>query len=75
MMKITTQRARNKADPAAGTQAEGAPVQFAIPSQFGQTGQIEIKAGPPDQNGVIVGYTLQTPAENSFVYNELSCDA
>ncbi len=54
---------------------EGAPTQFAIPSQFGQTGQIEIKAGPPDQNGVIVGYTLQTPAENSFVYNELACQS
>ncbi|MEL6892759.1 MAG: hypothetical protein AAFP84_14270 [Actinomycetota bacterium] len=54
---------------------EGAPRQFAIPSRFGQTSQIEIKAGPPDQNGVIEGFTLQTPAENSFVYNELSCDA
>lgn len=54
---------------------EGAPTQFAIPSQFGQTSQIEIKAGPGDQNGVIQGFTLQTPAENSLVYNELSCDA
>lgn len=54
---------------------EDTPRQFAIPSRFGQTSQIEIKAGPPDQNGVIQGFTLNTPAENSFVYNELNCEA
>ncbi len=54
---------------------EDTPRQFAIPSTFGQTSQIEIKAGPPDQNGVIQGFTLNTPAENSFVYNELNCEA
>lgn len=54
---------------------EGAPTQFAIPSQFGQTSQIEIKAGPGDQNGVVLGFTLQTPAENSLIYNELACPA
>jgi len=53
----------------------GAPTQFAIPSQFGQTSQIEIKSGPGDQNGGVQTFTLQTPAANSFVYNELTCDA
>lgn len=47
--------------------------QFAIGSTFGLTSQIEIKAGPPDLNNVRTSYILQTPADNSFVYNELSC--
>jgi hypothetical protein len=48
--------------------------QFAIGSAFGQTAQIEIKAGPGDSNNVRTSYLLQTPANNSFIYNELSCD-
>ena len=51
--------------------------QFAIPSTFGLTAQIEIKAGGPDLNGVRESFILQTPADNRFVYNELepSCSA
>jgi len=48
---------------------------FAINSTFNQTAQIEIKAGPGDLNNVRTSYLLQTPAANSLVYNELSCDA
>lgn len=48
---------------------------FAIESTFGQTAQIEIKAGPGDINNVRRSVVLQTPAANSLVYNELSCDA
>lgn len=48
---------------------------FAVGSTFGQTSQIEIKAGPGDLNNVRRSVLLQTPAANSFVYNELSCDA
>ncbi|BAN02214.1 ferritin-like domain-containing protein [Ilumatobacter coccineus] len=49
--------------------------QFAVPSTFAQTSQVEIKAGPADANGVRTSYVFQTPADNSFVYNELSCSA
>lgn len=49
--------------------------QFAVPNTFGSTAQIEIKAGPADVNGVRESFILQTPADNSFVYNELSCSA
>ncbi|WP_040492383.1 hypothetical protein [Ilumatobacter nonamiensis] len=48
---------------------------FAVETQFGQTAQIEIKAGPGDLNNVRRSVILQTPAANSLVYNELSCDA
>ena len=58
------------------TDASGQILQFAIPSVFGLTSQIEIKAGPGDQNNVRTSYVLQTPAANSFIYNELTgCDA
>jgi hypothetical protein len=55
--------------------ANGQIRQFAIATTFGQTSQIEIKAGPADENGVRTSYVLQTPAANSFVYSELSCSA
>lgn len=56
-------------DPEPG--ADGVPVPFAVPSVFGSTGQIELVAGPADENGVRQTFVLQTPAENSYVYNEL----
>lgn len=49
--------------------------QFAIESTFAQTSQVEIKAGPADENGVRKSFVMQTPAANSLVYNELSCSA
>ncbi len=44
---------------------------FAVESVFGETAQIEIKAGPADLNAVRESVVMQTPAANSFVYNEL----
>ena len=44
---------------------------YAIPSTFGETAQIDLIAGPGDENGVRPSFALQTPAANSFVYNEL----
>jgi hypothetical protein len=49
--------------------------QFAMPSTFAQTSQLELKAGPPDVNGVRETFTLNTPSLNSIAYNEISCDA
>ncbi len=48
---------------------------FAVESTFGQTAQIEVKAGPADLNAVRESVVLQTPAANSFVYNELEPEA
>jgi hypothetical protein len=53
------------------TDPDGVPYQYAITSRFGSVGQFELVVGPPDKNGVYESFTLQTPAENSFVYNEL----
>ncbi|MFT4657925.1 MAG: hypothetical protein ACI8V4_002106 [Ilumatobacter sp.] len=50
--------------------------QFAVGSTFAQTAPIEVKAGPPNLNNVRTSATLQTPSDNTFIYNELSgCDA
>lgn len=53
----------------------GAIPNFAIPSTFGTTAQIELVAGPGDENGVRPSFTLQTPALNSFIYSELEPDS
>jgi hypothetical protein len=53
------------------TDPEGVPYQYSITSRFGNVGQAELTVGPPDENGVRESFTLQTPAENSYVYNEL----
>lgn len=49
----------------------GAIPYYAISSTFGETAQIDLVAGPGDENGVRPSFALQTPAANSFVYNEL----
>lgn len=50
--------------------------QFALPARFNQVAQVEIKAGPADENNVRESFLIATPAENSLVYNELEgCDA
>jgi hypothetical protein len=51
--------------------ADGVVLQFAVQSRFGSTGQIDLVAGPPDENGVRVTYSIQTPADNAYVYAEL----
>lgn len=50
---------------------DGIPEQFAITSRFGSTAQFELVVGPPDENGVRLAFIINTPAENSFIYNEL----
>lgn len=54
--------------------AEGFPVVYAIPATFGQVGGITLIVGDvDDETASRATVTLQTPAENSFVYNDLSC--
>ncbi|TVR25345.1 MAG: ferritin-like domain-containing protein [Ilumatobacter sp.] len=49
------------------------PLQYAIPSQFGQLGTRELVVGPRDEGGGRFSIIVQTPAENSFVYDFMSC--
>jgi hypothetical protein len=50
---------------------DGVIPQYAITSTFGSVAQIEARVGPPDENGNRTSYIAQTPAENSFIYEEL----
>ncbi|MDX2380875.1 MAG: hypothetical protein QNM02_14075 [Acidimicrobiia bacterium] len=50
---------------------DGIPEQFAITSRFGSLAQFELVVGAPDENGTRTTYLLNTPAENSYIYNEL----
>lgn len=53
------------------TDADGVPLKFAITNRFGSTGQIELVAGKPNENGVRQTFVVQTPSLNSWIYNEL----
>ena len=53
------------------TDPSGVPYTYAITSRFGSVGQAELIVGAPDENGGRESFTLQTPAANSFIYNEL----
>jgi hypothetical protein len=50
---------------------DGLPLPFSITSRFGSTGQSELVVGAPNEVGVRQSFILQTPALNSYVYNEL----
>lgn len=51
--------------------ADGVPYKFSITNRFGATGQVELVAGKPNENGVRQTFILQTPSLNSWIYNEL----
>jgi hypothetical protein len=55
----------------ASADANGVPYKYAITSRFGSTGQVELVVGAPNENDVRQTVILQTPALNSYVYNEL----
>ena len=54
-----------------GTTSEDLPQWYAITSAFGSIGQINLVIGAPDENGTRSSFFLQTPAANSYIYNEL----
>ncbi len=60
-------------DEAAETDAEGFPIGYALPAVFGQVGQISLIVGAVDDEGARYSTSLQTPAENTFVYEYMSC--
>ena len=51
----------------------GFPVPYAIVAAFGQLGTIELVVGQRNAEGARTTVTLQTPAENSFAYEYMSC--
>ena len=53
------------------TDEDGVPQKFSITTRFGSTGQAELVAGAPDENGVRQTFIIQTPSLNSWIYNEL----
>ncbi|MDJ0767876.1 MAG: ferritin-like domain-containing protein [Ilumatobacter sp.] len=56
-----------------GPDSDGFPVPYAIPSTFGRLTGIELVVGARDDEGTRFSTQLQTPAENSFVYEYQSC--
>jgi hypothetical protein len=55
--------------------AAGFPVPYAIPSVFGKVSGIELVVGNVSEEGARFSILLQTPAENTFVYEYMSCPA
>jgi len=49
------------------------PVIYAIPARFGQLTGIDLRVGAVTDDGARQVITLQTPADNSYIYDELSC--
>ncbi len=53
--------------------ADGFPVPYGIPSVFGRVAGIDLAVGERDDEGTRFSVQLQTPAENTFVYDYMSC--
>jgi rubrerythrin len=51
----------------------GFPIPYAIPSTFGRLGAQELVVGQRDADGARLAIGLQTPAENSYVYDFMNC--
>jgi rubrerythrin len=58
---------------AVDTDDDGFPVPYAIPATFGQLTGIEVIVGKPSEEGTRFTTQLQTPADNTYVYDYLSC--
>jgi hypothetical protein len=58
-----------------GVDADGVPLQYAIPWRFGSVAQFELIVGAPSaEGGTREDFTIQTPSLNSYIYNELVPD-
>jgi hypothetical protein len=49
--------------------------QFAVPYRFGQLTPVALQVGAPDDAGQRFNTTLETPAENAYVYEGQTCPA
>ncbi len=57
-----------------GTDADGVPLQYAVPWRFGSVAQFELIVGAANEEGTREYFVLQTPSLNSYIYNELVPD-
>lgn len=48
---------------------------FAIPTLYGSLAGIPITVGAPNDSGTRFSTILETPADNSFIYDGMTCDA
>ena len=55
--------------------ANGFPIPYAIPSVFGRLSGVELVVGDVTDEGSRFSILLQTPAQNTFVYEYMSCPA
>jgi rubrerythrin len=53
----------------------GIPLRYAIPSVFGQVSGIDLTVGAVNDEGSRFSIQLQTPAANSLIYSNQSCEA
>lgn len=52
---------------------DGFPIAYAVPSRFSEVGANELVVGAPQAEGGRFSISIQTPAENSYVYSYMSC--
>ena len=55
--------------------ADGVELLFAVRSAFGRLGGTPLTVGARDEDGARFNISIQTPADNSYVYDHLSCSA
>jgi hypothetical protein len=58
-----------------GTDEEGFMPQFAVPARFGQLTPVALQVGAADENGQRFTANIETPAENAYVYEGMTCPA
>jgi hypothetical protein len=55
--------------------ADGVMPLYAVTGHFGSVGPTEMTLGPPNDSGTRFATALQTPADNSYVYEGETCEA
>ena len=58
-----------------GTNEEGFTPQFAVPARFGQLTPVALQVGAADENGQRFTINVETPAENAYAYESMTCPA
>jgi hypothetical protein len=58
-----------------GTDEQGFMPQFAVPARFGQLTPVVLQVGAADENGQRFTINVETPAENAYVYESMTCPA
>ena len=48
---------------------------YAIPTQFGSLAAIELVVGARNEAGTRATFTLETPSDNSLIYEGMTCEA